>query len=169
MVLRTVLARTEQELRTLLKRRLPFYMVPTYIEFMTGFPTHAIGKVDKTKVQMLSLYVSLSACLSVSVSVSVSLSLSLFPSLPRSLPPLPSRFSLSTHTVPFRDARPSNCEIGMQHGLATHASMLLWISHGLVQHTRCCDTTSCHEQHMTCSNTRHTVKSNTRLAAIHDT
>jgi acyl-coenzyme A synthetase/AMP-(fatty) acid ligase len=34
-----------KELRTLLKRRLPFYMVPTYIEFMTGFPTHAIGKV----------------------------------------------------------------------------------------------------------------------------
>ena len=33
----------EQELRALLKRRLPFYMVPTYIEFMTGFPTAAIG------------------------------------------------------------------------------------------------------------------------------
>jgi hypothetical protein len=32
-----------QELRALLKRRLPFYMVPTYIEFMTGFPTAAIG------------------------------------------------------------------------------------------------------------------------------
>ena len=43
-----------KELRTLLKRRLPFYMVPTYIEFMSGFPTAAIGKVDKKALPSLA-------------------------------------------------------------------------------------------------------------------
>ena len=43
----------QKELRALLKRRLPFYMVPTYIEFMAGFPTAAIGKVDKKALPSL--------------------------------------------------------------------------------------------------------------------
>jgi amino acid adenylation domain-containing protein len=43
-----------KELRALLKRRLPFYMVPTYIEFMPYFPSTAIGKVDKTKLPSLA-------------------------------------------------------------------------------------------------------------------